>query len=79
MHLLENHHSIGHIDNIMEILYITKKGRTMDTIEKYYIYKETKNENQINDKNTIKQNKIYDAIIRGETGSSRLRNQYAMQ
>jgi len=35
----------------------------MDTIEKYYIYKETKNGNQINDKNTIKQNKIYDAVI----------------
>jgi len=51
MHLLENHHSIGHIDNIMEVLYITKKGRTMDTIEKYYIYKENENGNQINDKN----------------------------
>jgi len=43
MHLLENHHSTGHTDNIIEVLYITKRGRTMDTIEKYYIYKETKN------------------------------------
>ena len=75
MHLLENHHPIGHIDNIMEILHITKKGRTMDTIEKYYIYKETKNGNQINDKNTVKQNKIYNAVIQGETGRSHTRNQ----
>jgi len=79
MQLLENHHSIGHIDIIMEILYITKEGRTMDTIEKYYIYKETKNGNQINDKNTIKQNRIYDAVIQGETDRSRIRNRYAMQ
>ena len=79
MRLLENHHSIGHIDNIMEILYITKKGRTMDTIEKYYIYKETKKENQINDKNKMKQNKIYEAVIQGEAGISRTSNKHAMQ
>jgi len=78
-HLLENHNSIGHIDNIMEVLYITKKGRTMDTIEKYYIYKETKNGNQINDKNTIKQNKIYDAVIQGEIDRSRTRSIHVIQ
>jgi len=33
MHLLENHHSIGSINDIMQVLYITKKGCTMDTIE----------------------------------------------
>jgi len=58
MHLLDNNHSIGSIDDIMEILYITNNSRLMDTIEKYYIYKETNNGNQINDKNTVKQNKI---------------------
>jgi len=80
MHLLENRHSIGHTDDIiMEILYITNKGRLMDTIEKYYIYKETKNCNQINDKNTVKQNKIYYAVIQGETGRWRTRNTYAKQ
>jgi len=73
MHLLQNHHFIGHIDDIMEILYITNKGRLMDPIEKYFIYKETKNGNQINDKNTVKNN-IYDAVIEGGTGRSRTRN-----
>jgi len=70
-HLLEEHHSIGHINSIMEVLYVTKKGCTMDTIEKFYIYKETKNGNQINDKNTIKQNRIHDAVIQGENDRSR--------
>jgi hypothetical protein len=51
----------------------------MDTIEKYYIYKETKEENQINDKNAIKQNKSYEAVIQGETGRSRTKNKHAMQ
>ena len=58
----------------MEIVYVIKKGRTMDTIEKYYIYKETKNDKQINDKNTVKLNKIYDAPIQAETDRLRTRN-----
>ena len=79
MHLLENHHSIGHVDNILEVLYLTKKDRTMDTIQKYYIYKETKNGNLINYKRTIKQNKIYDAVIQGEIDRSRARSRHATQ
>jgi hypothetical protein len=66
-HLLENRHSIGKIDDIMDVLHITKKGRTTDTIEKYYIYIETKNGTQINDKNTVKPNRIFEAILRRET------------
>ena len=75
MHLIENNHSIGHIDDIMEILHITNKGRSMNTIEKYRIYKETKNCNQINDKNTVKPNKIYDVIIHGEADKACTRTQ----
>jgi len=70
-HLIENHHSIRHIDDIMENLHITYEGRSMDTIDKCYIYKETKNSNQINDKNTINLNKIYDVVIHGETDRAR--------
>jgi len=73
-HLLENQHSIGKINNIMEILHITKKGRAMDTIERYHIYKETKNGSQINDKNTVKPNRICETIIQGEANRMRLRN-----
>jgi len=74
MHLIENHHSIGHIDDIMEILHITTKGRSMDSIEKYYVYKEIKNCNQIIDKNIVKPNKIYDVLIHGEADMTQTRN-----
>ena len=37
----------------MEVLHTVKKGKMMDTLEKFHIYKETKLDNQINDKNTI--------------------------
>jgi hypothetical protein len=38
-HLLDHKHSIGPITEIMEILHTTKKGRFMDTIEKFHIYR----------------------------------------
>jgi len=37
-HQLESKHSIGPINEVMEIFYMTSKGRFMDTPEKYYIY-----------------------------------------
>jgi hypothetical protein len=64
MNLLENKHSIGHINDIMEVLFTTTKGTLMDTVEKFHIYKETRNNNQINDKNTVKPNAIFDMIVR---------------
>jgi len=62
-HLLENMHSIGPMDNIMKTLHATGKGRMMDTLERFYIFRETKINNQINDKLTIKPNIIFKTII----------------
>ena len=61
-HLLENKHSIGPMDNIMETLHTTGKGRMMDTLERFYIFWETKINNQINDRLTIKPNIIFETI-----------------
>ena len=66
-HLLENNHSIGPIDNIMEVLHHTKKGKLMDTLERFHIYKVTHENIQINDKNKSRPNVIFDKIIQGET------------
>jgi hypothetical protein len=39
----------------------------MDTIERFHIYKETCKNNQINDKNTVKPNIIFETIVRKNT------------
>jgi hypothetical protein len=70
-HLLDSGHSIGPIDNIMEVLYRTNKGKLMDTIERFYIHKETHMNNQINDKNTAKPNFIFDTLILNNTNRTR--------
>jgi hypothetical protein len=60
---VDNKHSIGPIEYIMEILYKTNKGKLMDTMEIYYIHIETHMNNQINDKNTVKPNIIFDTLV----------------
>ena len=47
----------------METNYITDKGKMMDKIERYYIFRETKNNNQTNDKLTAKPNAIFDLVV----------------
>ena len=71
--LLEYNHPTGPIDSIMEVLYSANKGKQMDTLEKFHIYKITRENVQINDKNTSKPNAIFDMIIR-EEATRRLTN-----
>jgi hypothetical protein len=61
--LLDNGHSIGLINNVMETLHITDKGRMMDTLQRFYIFRETKLNNQINDKLTVKPNIILETAV----------------
>ena len=62
-HLLENGHNIGPIEDIMSTIHITNKGRLMDTLEKFYIFRETKLDNQINDKLAVRPNIIFETIV----------------
>jgi len=63
-HLLDNGHAIGNMKEIMKIIHVTRKGRMLNTLESFHIYKETKAENQINDKLTAKGNEIFEAALK---------------
>jgi len=51
------------MENIMDVLYITNKGKMINTLEIFHIYNETKIDNQINDKCTDRLNLIFDTLI----------------
>jgi len=51
----------------MDVIHITSKGKILDTMEKFYIYKETRINNQINDKCTVKPNVIFETLILEDT------------
>jgi len=62
-HLIDNKHAIDKMEDIMEVVHITKKGKMMDTLEGFHIYKETKACNQINNRLTVRENAIFETII----------------
>jgi hypothetical protein len=47
----------------MGTIHITNKGRLMDTLEKFYIFRETKLDNQINDKLAVRPNITFETIV----------------
>jgi len=54
------------MNEIMEVIHVKKKGKMLDTLEKFHIYKETKLGNQINDKLTIQSNPIFVVLVHHE-------------
>ena len=66
-HLIENGHSIGPINKSMTILHTINKGKMMDMLERFHIYTITKENNQINDRNTVMQNILFDVLLQKTT------------
>jgi hypothetical protein len=66
-HLLGNKHSIGPMVNIMDIIHTMNEGKVLDSKEKFYIYKEARINNQINDKCPVKPNIVFDTLILKDT------------
>jgi len=52
------------MNDIINTLFFTNKGRLMDAVESFYIFRETKLNNQLNDKLTVKHNIIFETIVR---------------
>jgi len=50
------------MNEIMEVVHIAKKGRMLNTLEKFYIYRETKRSSQIKDKLIIQSNPIFEVL-----------------
>ena len=47
----------------MDIVHTASKGGMLDTLKKFYIFRETKHDNQINDKLTVKHKVIFEALL----------------
>jgi hypothetical protein len=62
-YLQENHHSVGPLESIMEVLQVDNKNSFMNVLEKFYICKETQMNNQINDRTTTG-HKIFEMLDR---------------
>jgi hypothetical protein len=51
------------MENAMELLHVTKKGNMINTLEKFHMYNVTRLHNQINEKDTVQRNVLFDTLI----------------
>jgi hypothetical protein len=51
------------MEDIMEILHLTRKGNIMNTPEIFRVYNQAKLDNQINDKCKVKYKVIFETVI----------------
>jgi phosphopentomutase len=65
--LIDNKHAIGKMEDIMEVVHVTRKSKMMGTPEDFHIYKETKAGNQINDRLTDRENAIFETVIQEDS------------
>jgi len=63
-HLIEEAHSFGPMNKIMEIIHCHKKGAHLNTIEKFHIHTEFAKKNHLNDPQTVLSNAIFDTLIK---------------
>jgi hypothetical protein len=61
-HILDTGHAYDKIENTMEILKFQEKGKYLDTLEKFHIYKANKTGILLNDNFTDISNPIFDLI-----------------
>jgi hypothetical protein len=61
-HIIEGH-AFGPTNDIMDVLHLASKGRMLDTLERFHIYKETKLGTHINENLTVQSNPIFEALI----------------
>jgi hypothetical protein len=63
-HALEHSHPSGPIHETIQISQYQGKGAHLNTIERYFIYKEFSNNNHLNGEFNITPNKIFDALLK---------------
>jgi hypothetical protein len=63
-HLVDTNHDMADINSGLEVLHYCKKGKRMDVLEEYEIYKSVKTREPIlNDKVQFKSNFIFNALL----------------
>jgi hypothetical protein len=66
-HILNTRHSYGNIIDTMEIIKTERKGKHVNTLERYHIYKISKEGIHMNNMHDETYNPIFDDIYRKDT------------
>lgn len=58
---------MGRIEDVMDVIFTTHKGKNLDTVEIYRVYQKTEQGMQINDERKIIRNNIFDVIVQHDS------------
>jgi len=61
---LDHQHPFGPIQETVQILQYKRKGTRLNTIERFFIYKEYSINNHLNDEFNINPNKLFEATLK---------------
>ena len=64
---MDHGHSIGLIEDLMEILQVVKKGDLMNVLEKFHVYNTTRPGNQTNSKRTVQNDNFKHDLLAAST------------
>jgi hypothetical protein len=62
-HIINTGHEYRNIENTLNILNVQKKGKFLNTLEKFDIYKKQKTDNLLNESCTDTYNPIFELIL----------------
>jgi hypothetical protein len=62
-HILDTGHEYNNIETSMNIVKVQSKGKLLNTLEKFYIYKENKSGNLLNENKMETFNPIYELLL----------------
>jgi hypothetical protein len=54
---------IGYVESFHDSIHWANKGRMMDTLQRFYIFRQSKLNNQTSDKLTVKPNIIFETVV----------------
>jgi hypothetical protein len=63
MHILQHDHEYGPIDKTLEILKIVNKGKYLDVLERFHIYRASKCKEILNEQYATESNALFDLVI----------------
>jgi len=62
--MLQFSHEYGTIENTLEVLKIVQKGKLLDVIERFYIYKASKQKQIMNEQYVTDQNILFEMLLK---------------
>jgi hypothetical protein len=64
LHMLQFSHEYGTIENTLEILKVVNKGKLLDVLERFYIYKANRHKQIMNEQYVVDHNVLFKMLLR---------------